>query len=141
MLAGKRTCGKRPHGVRPCQRSDRVGGVSARCESVSPTTLEAIASGLTVTGGGTLRDGQAVRSEDFERVWFVAAEIDGSGIEGDGEVGVWATNGDPASGEVGSIFAVDTYAQESSDWGPGDQTDDELTMADDGAQEAQDCVG
>lgn len=110
---------------------------ASRCIAVEQTTLSNIAEGLTVSGGGSLRDGWAVRSEDFEQVYFVAAEMDGSGMEGDGEVGLWATN-DLAGG---LIFAVNSMAEEFSDWGSGGGTDAELTTSDDGADEALDCVG
>lgn len=113
-------------------------GASERCEPVSPTYLAGIEEGLMVTGDGSLRNGQAVRSEDYERVWFVAAEIDGSGIEGNDVVGVWATNGDPSASEFGLIFAVDAFAREFSDWGTGEDLG--LSMSDDGASEAEACV-
>jgi hypothetical protein len=113
---------------------------ASRCEPVSRELLDAIASGLTVTGGGTLSDGAAVKSNDFEKVWFVAAEIDGPGIEGSGDIGVWSTNGDPSGPPSGLIFAVDAVGNEFSDWGDGSSTDAQLSMSDDGATEAEACL-
>jgi len=99
--------------------------------------VAAIKEGLTVTGGGTLRNAKAVRSKDFEKVWMVAADIQGSGMEGSEDIGVWATNS--LQGD-GLVFAIDGFAQEFSDWGHGDTTDANITQAADGVQEAKDCV-
>lgn len=110
----------------------------SRCVPVSQPKLDAIASGLTVTGGGALRDAWAVRSSDFEKVWFVSAEIDGSGIEGDGDVGTWATN--EISSEAGLIYSVGGIANEFSDWGDGGATDAGFSLSDDGAGESAECA-
>lgn len=112
-----------------------------RCEPVSRALLDGIETGLTVSGGGSLSSGQAVRSDDFEQVWFVAAEIDGPGLEGDGDIGLWATNSVPGGSPEGLIFAVDAIAREFSDWGAGGATDAQLSTGDDGASEAVDCLG
>jgi hypothetical protein len=79
----------------------------------APGSATTIAEGLTVRGGGTLRDAYAVAlpaSYDFEYV--VAAEIDGVGLEGDGHIGTWATG--PLGGR--RIFAANAVAQEYSKW-------------------------
>jgi hypothetical protein len=111
--------------------------VTGRCEKVSSAVLNAIAEGLTVTGGGTLRGGYAVKSDDFSKVYMVAADIQGSGMEGNREVGVWATN---SLDGTGLIFAVDGYAKEFSDWGHGDTTDVKITASSDGVSEAKECA-
>jgi hypothetical protein len=122
-----------------CGGDSDSGGEASRCRDVPQGLVDGIEEGLTVTGGGTLRDAQAVKSEDFERVWFISAEIDGPGIEGDGDIGTWAKSGPLAVGG-GLILSVDAVAKEFSDWGHGDTTDAELSMSDDGAQESHDCV-
>lgn len=111
--------------------------VTGRCERVSSAVLNAIAEGLTVEGGGTLRNGYAVKSDDFSKVYMVAADIQGAGMEGDGEVGVWATN---SLDGAGLIFAVDGLAKEFSDWGHGDTTDAHITQSSDGVAEAKECA-
>jgi hypothetical protein len=111
--------------------------VVGRCEQVSSALLNAIAEGLTVTGGGTLRNGYAVKSDDFSKVYMVAADIQGVGMESDGEVGVWATNSLDGSG---LIFAVDGLAKEFSDWVHGDTTDANITQSSDGVSEAKNCA-
>ena len=111
--------------------------VPSRCEKVSSALLNAIAEGLTVSGGGRLRNGYAVKSKDFSKVYMVAADIQGAGMEGNSEVGVWATN----SLDIGGlIFAVDGFAQEFSDWGDGDTTDANITQSSDGVSEAKECA-
>jgi hypothetical protein len=113
----------------------------SRCERASDVLLGAIETGLTVTAGGSLRSGFGVRSDDFERVWFVAAEIDGPGMEDAGDVGVWATNTAPDvqnAADIGLIFAVDGFAQEFSDWGA--DAPEQFSMEDDGAEEARACA-
>ena len=111
--------------------------VTGRCEMVSSAVLNAIAEGLTVNGGGTLRNGYAVKSDDFSKVYMVAADIQGTGMEGDGEVGVWAMNSLDGGG---LIFAVDGLAKEFSDWGHGDTTDANITQSSDGVSEAKECA-
>ena len=111
--------------------------VTGRCEKVSNAVLNAIAEGLTVTGGGTLREGYAVKSKDFSKVYMVAADIQGTGMEGDNEIGVWATN---SLDGAGLILAVDEVAKEFSDWGHGDTTDAHITQSTDGVSEAKECA-
>jgi hypothetical protein len=109
----------------------------ARCVNVPASVVRAIATGLTVEGGGSLRFAQAVKSSDFASVYFVSADIQGSGLEGSDDVGTWATN---RLALGGLIFAVDGVAQEFSDWGHGDTTDADMTMADDGGDLSTECV-
>jgi hypothetical protein len=61
------------------------------------------------------------------------------GLEGEGEIGVWATNNIEVAG-MGAIMVVNEVAQEFSDWPDADGTDAKMTMSDDGAEEARDCV-
>jgi hypothetical protein len=111
--------------------------VVGRCEKVSSALLNAIAEGLTMSGGGTLREGYAVKSKDFSKVYMVAADIQGTEMEGDNEIGVWATNSLDGSG---LILAVDGLAKEFSDWGHGDTTDVNITQSSDGVSEAKECA-
>jgi hypothetical protein len=109
----------------------------SRCLDVPRALVDGIETGLTVTGGGSLRNARAVKSQDFAKVYMVAADIQGSGMEGPSDIGVWATN---RLGEGGLIFAVDGFAKEFSDWSHGDQTDANITASSDGVQEAKDCA-
>lgn len=109
----------------------------SRCEPVDDALVSAIGEGLTVDGG-SLRNARAAKSGDHQEVWFVAADIQAGGLEGPGDIGVWATNSLTA-GE-GLVYSVDEVAKELSDWGDGGQTDARLSANDDGAQEAKGCV-
>lgn len=115
----------------------KSGSSESSCERASRKLLNTIATGLEVQGGGRLRKGFVVRSGDFKRVYMVAADIQGPGLEGGDDIGVWATNSPQAEGV---IYAVDTVAQEFSDWGDGDQTDAAITDTADGVDEARSCA-
>ena len=138
-----------PAGTRPFVDADPTPGTSSnpkpnesaapsdRCIAVSADKLESILP-LTATGGGTLRNAWAVKSSDFSKVWFLAAEMDFSGGgEGNGQIGVWATNDlEPVVG----FFSVNGLALEFTDWANGPASDAQLSMSDDGASEAEACV-
>ena len=110
-------------------------GGSVICESPSRRLLDDIASGLEVSGGGTIGRGGAVRSGAHSNGYFVAAEIQGSGM--DDEVAVWFTNRLDGSG---MIFSVDNMAQAFSVFPDAGRTDAEATMSDPGARESLTCV-
>jgi hypothetical protein len=120
--------------------SDEDGG--NRCLRVPNALKRGIATGLTVEGGGRLGKAAAVRSNDFERVFYVSADILGAGIEEGEAVGTWATN----SLKVGEglIIAADSIAREFSDWGAaaeeGSPAAEVRGLENDGAQESRDCL-
>lgn len=118
--------------------SGSSGSQASRCESVPASMVAVLEDALTVQGGGAISEAAAVRSGSFERLYFVAAEIQGAGLEGSGDVGVWASN--RLKGGAGLTFSVNAMAEEFSQFGPGGRTDANITMADDGADEAMDCL-
>jgi hypothetical protein len=65
-------------------------GDGQTCRKAPGALVAAIEEGLTASGGGQLRRAYIVRSDDFEKVYMVAADIQGDGLEGDGDIGVWA---------------------------------------------------
>jgi hypothetical protein len=88
--------------------------------------------------------GFAFKSRDYEKVWMIGFEIDGPGIEGPGDVGVWGTNSDPRSGSgEGLLLAVDGMAREFTVWGaaakPGAPA--YLEPASHGVTQVKECVG
>lgn len=116
----------------------------SRCLPVSAPLKRAIAEGLTVQGGGSLGKAAAVRSEDFEEIWYVSAVIRGPGM-GDDPVGTWAANIDPAAKDPGGLLtAADAIARAFSDWGAAAQEGSPATwvrgLENDGAQESRDCL-
>ena len=106
-------------------------------EPVDDALVSTIGEELTVDGGGSLRNAQAVRSSNFEQARFVTADIEGRGLEGREDIGIWVTNDLEAPG---SVHAVDEVGKEFSDWGDGGQTDARFSVNDDGAQEAREFV-
>jgi hypothetical protein len=108
----------------------------SRCIAVSAAKLESILP-LSVAGG-TLRNGWAVRSADYNEIWFLAAEMDfPGGGEGNGQIGMWATGDlEPVVG----FYSVNGFALEFSSWADGPASDAQLSMSDDGASEAEACV-
>ena len=126
-------CGGREAAVPTTTRAATPGP----CKTAPRALVRVIAARLTEHE--TLRHAQAVRS-GTKRVWFVSAEIDGPGLEGDGEIGTWAKEG-PLAPAGGVILAVDTvFAQVLSGWEPGDRTYSDVTMDDAGAEESRACV-
>jgi len=124
--------------VTPTPTATASTSTESRCVVVSQKKLKNIATGLTVSGDGTLTNGFAVKSNDYAEVWFIAAVIDGPGM-GKGVVGIWASNRLEAND--GLIFAIDANAGTFTDWGLGSTTDANITQNDHGAQEAATCAG
>ncbi len=110
-----------------------------RCLPVPSSMAQVLADSLTVQGGGSISATAAVRSEDFDNIYFISAEIDGPGMEGTGDVGVWSSN--RLEGGQGMIFAVNGIANEFSVFPSGPDSSANITMSDDGAQEAASCLG
>lgn len=108
----------------------------ARCVDVPRDAMDRISEGLT--GDVRLTSAVAVRSGDYEEVYMIAGELDGPGLEGEGDVGVWASNSLEPGG--GLTLAVDGVANEFSDWPDGGGTDAEMSVTDDGVSEARDCL-
>ena len=112
-----------------------TAAVSSPCEPASSDVMTPIGNKL-MPEGVRVSDGRYVRSDDHERMYFVSAELDGPGLEGEGDVATWAT---PSVGGADAVYAVDDLAKEHSDWRPADEVD--VTIDDHGAQESRDCVG
>jgi hypothetical protein len=108
-----------------------------RCESVPATTVAVIEQGSDLPGF-SLSDARAVRSTDFNKVWFISGRITADGEPS--SVGTWATN-DLALGAAaaGFLTAVDTSARSSTDWGSAGGIGD-ISMSDDGADLSRRCV-
>lgn len=110
---------------------------ASRCQAASAGLVASIEEGLNVAGGGSLRNAQIVKSNDFENAYFVSADIEGEGMDGD-NIGTWVTNA--PQGGSGLLYSVNALAEGFSDWGPGGQTDAQFSMSDDGAEESARCA-
>lgn len=111
-------------------------GEVSRCRNVSSAVIESAAQGIN-TDDVTIKSHNAIKSDDFDDVFFVAVELDGPGLEGDGDIAVLSTNN---SNEPGTFMAVNSVAQEFFDFPAGDSTDAKVTMSDDGAKQAEECL-
>ncbi len=79
-----------------------------------------------------------MRSNDYRKVWFVSGDLEGSGLEGE-QIATWATNSlDPQ--QPAGFASVNSLALEFSNWANGPNTDAQLSMNDDGAEESQECA-
>ncbi len=111
---------------------------SSRCEGVPTDIVFNLEQGLTITGGGSVRDVQAVRSNDYRKVWFVSADLEGPGMEGE-QIATWTTNSLDPQPPAG-FASVNDVALKHSNWANGPNTDVQLSMDDDGAEESQECA-
>lgn len=118
--------------------------VHDRCIAVDPLVVDAIESGIKPETDATLHNVWAVRSDDFELVWFVAGDLEGPGLEAKDDIAIFATNmlGEDGTydGLGGMVLAVGGFATEFSVWPDGGKTDAEMSIFDDGAELAEDCA-
>lgn len=101
----------------------------SRCTKVPKSVLKELGDGLPLT------DGWAVRSDDYTKVWFVAARYVNSWP-------VFSVNGDPSSPDTafdGLVLSVNDDANETTPWPYGPDTPAKVSMSDDGAREAELC--
>lgn len=119
------------------QQEREVVQIASRCLSVPADVIARIEGGLNVNGGGSLKNVKAVKSNDFESVYFISGDLQGSGLEGDGDIATFATNQFDYSGMT---FSVDAVAGEFSDWPLGSGTSFNISMSSDGAQQSRDCA-
>ena len=80
----------------------------------------------------------AVKSNDFDNVWMVAAEITGPSIEPKSVIGVWAIGGELDAPTL--TMAVGGVANEFSTWPDGAGTSANVTIFSDGYDTAIECV-
>jgi len=113
--------------------------IMSRCVVATDAQMDAIRAGMdTIYPLNTVKSGWAVKSNDYENVWFVAAKIYGDGMEDGAGPGLWAMGGTPS--EPNGIFSVDGFALEFSTWADGPKSAFALSTFDDGAQEALACA-
>ncbi len=110
----------------------------SRCQKVSAAMQRAIASGEEGGAGMKVLDGAAVRSDDFSEAYMIALRFTVTGVEEE-QVGVWSSNSLKPGG--GLILAVDGFAKEFTVWPDADKTDADMTINDDGVEEAAGCMG
>lgn len=107
--------------------------VASKCLDVPKATLEAIESGAEDGSGVKVVRGKAVKSTDFNNVFFVATEIQAPGIEAPNDIAVFDTN---SIDDTSIIDSVNATAKALFVWPDDTRTSSE----DDGYQEAIDCL-
>lgn len=113
------------------------------CKPVPDPAAEWISEGLE-GDDVTLGAMWAVKSDDFENVWFVAADLQGPDLDGeDGEIALFATNAINEDGTAdenagGVVLTVNGFASEFTDWFDADP--EKIDRDNHGAKEAIECV-
>ena len=100
------------------------------CIKVPRSVLKVLGDGMPLT------DGWAVRSDDYNKVWFVAGRYVNL-------VPVFAVNGNPSSPDTafdGLVLSVNEDAAERTPWPYGPETPAKVSMSDDGARQAELCA-
>jgi hypothetical protein len=110
--------------------------IESRCEDASDYIVKKLEGGFNAEGI-TLRNAKVVKSNDFESVYFISADLQGSGLEGEDNIATFTTNKMDYSG---LILSINHVAEEFAVWPLGSKTDANIAMSDDGAKESQDCV-
>ena len=82
-----------------------------------------------------LTNGQTVRSDDHDAIYFVSAEVYGPGVP-DGTIGTWATK---SLGGAEAIWTLDAVSKEYSELRDGMQVAG-LSADDHGVAESRACV-
>lgn len=107
------------------------------CENVDQVVLDRIAQGAQDGVGLALTRGAAIKSEQFEKAYLVAAEYTAEGV--DPSVAVWFTNSiDPT--EPGMMMSADATAKALTVWPDAAATDAALSAADPEVIAARDCL-
>lgn len=104
------------------------------CIKLSDSVMNAIASGEEDGVGMSPKVGYAIKSTDFNNVYFLAIEFGASGIEN--QVGVWARNGI----ESGIIMSVDGTAKSFTVWPDASSTDAQISGADRNIDLVKSCL-
>lgn len=116
---------------------------ASRCLEVPDVMVTRLNDGLNIRGG-SIKNLSAVKSDDFSSVYFISGELDGPGLEREGDVATFMTN---KLDSTGMTFSADAVATEFSDWPNitstnllGEGVSLGVLMASDGFRESQDCV-
>jgi hypothetical protein len=108
----------------------------SRCINIDSDFLKRIESG-TNTKGLYLSNGMAVKSKAFNQdLFFVSTEMQGPGLEGSGDIAVFAVFNLSNS----TIMSVNAVANEFFVWPDGRSSKLELSITDDGVRESKKCL-
>lgn len=124
-----------PRPPQPSAPTPDPSDAEVECLRVDREMADLIMTAGTGAGMAAVR-ASAVRSPDFEQVFFIAVEFSLTGTSN--TVGVWASNSLAPGG--GLVLSADAFAKEFSDLPDAATTDANISPADPSIRDARDCV-
>ena len=122
-----------------CSDAPRPTSDLSRCLDVTQDMIDTLSESLNLSGSFIQPETiAAVRSRDYEELYFIGGEIEGATMNGPGHVGLWAT-GSLVAGEA-MIFANNYGAVEFSAFPDGAKTKARISEVHDGGDLAIACV-
>jgi hypothetical protein len=109
---------------------------ASKCVAVGTGLGKSIISGAESGTGAKFVQASAVKSPDFDKVYFIAVEFSATGV--DNQVGVFASNSLKDGGGV--VMAVDGLAQQFTVWPDADKTKAAISAADPSVDTAKACL-
>ena len=120
------------------QKEQERLSATGECEQVPEATLTQISESLTVDGG-SIRAAHQVRSKLYNNIYMVAAEIEGPGLDGPDDIGVWASG--EIQGTDATLSWVNSEARDNSELlGGSQQGTTRFTPTAHGIRESIQCV-
>lgn len=110
--------------------------VSSNCVAVSSALGQSIISGAEPGAGTKFLKAAAVKSPDFDQVYFIALKFSVTGV--DNQVGVFASTALTDGG--GMVLAVDGTAKQFTVWPDADKTDVAISGADPSVAVVKACL-
>jgi hypothetical protein len=111
----------------------------ADCEEVPEPIVDLLEEELSVEGGWLVKEtARMFKSDDFQNIYFIAAEVQGKGKGGNGDIGLWAANSLDVG--MGMVLSVNTEALEVSKWPNGKKSQMRLSNKNKGARKSMRCV-
>ena len=119
------------------KEQDRLSA-TGECEQVPAATITQITDSLTVEGG-SIRAAYQVRSKLYNNIYMVAADIQGPGLDGPDDIGVWASG--EIQGTDATLSWVNSEARDNTELlGGSQQGTTRFTPTAHGIRESIQCV-
>ena len=136
VLLAAVACGGEPS--ERVQKEESRLSASGDCEQVPAATLTQITQALTVEGG-SVRAPYQVRSKLYNNIYMVAADLEGPGLDGPDDIGVWASG--EIQGTDATLSWVNSLARDNSELlGGSQQGTTRFTPTAHGIRESIKCV-
>ena len=116
VLLAVAACGGEPS-EREQKEESRLSA-TGDCELAPAATITQITETLTVEGG-SIRAAHQVRSKLYNNIYMVAADIEGPGLDGPDDIGVWASG--EIQGTDATLSWVNSIARDNSELLGGSQ--------------------